>query len=85
MNIEYCDIPAGEKLARNPTCYVQIGPQAKDGTYSMFVKVSVCNKQGRWYGHTVLKARGFTDDDRPMELRKNLRTLAEIRVREARS
>lgn len=79
--VEYSEIPAGVMLPRKPTCYVTLGPQAKDGTYSMFVKVSVCNAQGRWYGCTVLTARGFTDDDRPMELRKNLRTLAELRVR----
>ena len=85
MNFEYCEIPAGEKLARKPTCYVSIGAQTKDGSYTMYVKTSVCNKQGRWYGFTVLKVRGVTDDDRPLELRKNLRTLAEIRVRETKA
>lgn len=79
MITENFDIPANCKIPRKVSCYVQM-TECKDGMYNFHVKVSVMNNTGRWFGTTVMIVRGVTDDDKPLELRKNLRLLAEARL-----
>lgn len=79
MIVEHFDIPANCSIPRKVSCYVTMS-ECKDGTYTFYVKVSVMNSTGKWFGTTVTSVRGITDDDQPMQLRKNLRLLAEARL-----
>lgn len=80
MITEHFELPAGVFVPKAPSFYVSMGPVGEDGSYSLTCKVSVCNAAHRWRGAALIKLSGVTDNDNPMELRKNLRLLAAARL-----
>lgn len=82
MKIEHVGLPAkdsGVFVPKKRSFYISKG-KGKNGTFTLLVKVSVCNSSGppyKWRGHTVIFVFGVTAKDDEMELRKNLRILAE--------
>lgn len=80
MKVEHVGLPApgsGVFVPKKRNFYISMVDMATDGSYSLAVRVSVMHSANRWRAHTVMLARGVTDADNPMELRKNLRILAE--------
>lgn len=80
MKIEHIGLPApgsGVFVPKKRRFYISMRNKGVDGSYSLLVNVSVMPSANRWRGHTVMMATGVTDNDNPMELRKNLRILAE--------
>lgn len=83
MKIEHIGLPApgnGVFVPKKRSFYISKGKVVENGTFTLLVKVSVCNSSGppyRWRGHTLIFVFGVTAKDDEMELRKNLRILAE--------
>lgn len=83
MKTEHIGLPAkdsGVFVPKKRSFYISMGKRDGDGSYTLSAKVSVCQSNGppyRWRGHTVILMTGVTDKDNVMELRKNLRVLAE--------
>lgn len=83
MKIENVGLPApgnGVFVPKNRKFYISKSKLLENGDFTLMVKVSVCDKSGppyKWRGHTVIFVFGVTAKDDEMELRKNLRILAE--------
>lgn len=52
---------------------------AKDGTRTLYGRISVRNGTGHWFGCNVLIMRDVTEQEDTMLLRRNLRGLMEVR------
>lgn len=83
MKIEHVGLPgkdSGVFVPKKRSFYISKVKVVENGDFTLQVKVSVCNSSGlpyKWRGHTVIFVFGVTAKDDEMELRKNLRILAE--------